>query len=115
MACIPLLRDLPTLLVLMALFGVGHGFIFPSASALVSRGADPQQHGLVTGLFYALLVAGVAVGAPIMAAAANASTFGAGNWAGARVSPFGLGPFGRAPPPPQPAFNAAVRLPRSDG
>ena len=31
MACIPLLRDLPSLLILMALFGVGHGFVFPSA------------------------------------------------------------------------------------
>src|SRR3989454_9563467 len=96
MACSPLLRDLPTLLVLMALFGVGHGFVFPSASALVSRGADPQQHGLVTGLFYALLVAGVAVGAPIMAAVASASTFGAGIWASAWISPLGLGPLGRA-------------------
>ncbi|HWM52349.1 MAG TPA: MFS transporter, partial [Thermoplasmata archaeon] len=81
MACIPLIRDLPALLVLMALFGVGHGFVFPSASALVSRGADPQQHGLVTGLFYALLVAGVAVGAPIMAAVASLSSSGAGIWA----------------------------------
>ena len=96
MACIPLLRDLPTLLVLMALFGVGHGFIFPSASALVSRGADPEQHGLVTGLFYALLVAGVAVGAPIMAAVASVSTFGAGIWASAWISLLGLAFLGRA-------------------
>src|SRR2546429_7293380 len=100
MACIPLLRDLPTLLVLMALFGVGHGFVFPSASALVSRGADPQQHGLVTGLFYALLVAGVAVGAPIMAAVASASTFGAGNSGSALALLVGIGPSGPAPAPP---------------
>src|SRR5439155_918067 len=96
MASIPLLRDLPTLLILMALFGVGHGFVFPSASALVSRGADPEQHGLVTGLFYALLVAGVAVGAPIMAAVASLSTFGAGIWASAWISLLGLGFLGRA-------------------
>src|SRR5437867_2897695 len=115
MACIPLLRDLPTLLVLMALFGVGHGFVFPSASALVSRGADPQQHGLVTGLFYALLVAGVAVGAPIMAAVASASTFGAGIWASAWISLLGLGLLGRALASPEPAFNAAIRLAGSDG
>src|SRR2546428_4231159 len=100
MACIPLLRDLPTLLVLMALFGVGLGFVFPSASALVSRGADPQQHGLVTGLFYALLVAGVAVGAPIMAAVASASTFGAGSFGGAPFPPLGTGPLGPCAPPP---------------
>ena len=96
MACIPLIRALPTLLVLMALFGVGHGFVFPSASALISRGADPQQHGLVTGLFYALLVAGVAVGAPIMAAVASVSTFGTGIWASAWISLVGLAFLGRA-------------------
>jgi len=96
MACIPLIRALPTLLVLMALFGVGHGFVFPSASALISRGADPQQHGLVTGLFYALLVAGVAVGAPIMAAVASLSTFGTGIWASAWISLVGLAFLGRA-------------------
>ena len=96
MACIPLVRDLPTLLVLMALFGVGHGFVFPSASALVSRGADPEQHGMVTGLFYALLVAGVAVGAPIMAAVASVSTFGAGIWASAWISLLGLAFLARA-------------------
>jgi len=99
----------------MALFGVGHGFVFPSASALVSRGADPQQHGLVTGLFYALLVAGVAVGAPIMAAVASASTFGAGIWASAWISLLGLGLLGRALASPEPAFNAAIRLAGSDG
>jgi len=96
MACIPLIRDLPTHLVLMALFGVGHGFVFLSASALVSRGADPQQRGLVTGLFYALLVAGVAVGAPIMAAVASVSTFGTGIWASAWISLVGLAFLGRA-------------------
>jgi MFS family permease len=91
MACIPLLRDLPSLLILMALFGVGHGFVFPSASALVSRGADPEQHGVVTGLFYALLVAGVAVGAPIMAAVASQSNYGTGIWASALASLLGIG------------------------
>src|SRR5207245_3481079 len=52
MACIPLLRDLPTLLVLMALFGVGHGFVFPLGFALVSGGAHPHKQGMVTGLFH---------------------------------------------------------------
>ncbi len=96
MACIPLLRDLPSLLILMALFGVGHGFVFPSASALVSRGADPEQHGLVTGLFYALLVAGVAVGAPIMAAVASQSNYGTGIGASALASLLGIGFLARA-------------------
>src|SRR5438552_3196010 len=44
MASIPLVRDLSMLLVLTALFGVGHGFVFPAASTLVSRGTDPEQH-----------------------------------------------------------------------
>src|SRR6266508_2212063 len=96
MTLIPLLRDLTTLLVLMAIFGVGHGFVFPSASSLVTRGADPEQHGLVTGLLYALLVAGVAVGAPVMAAAASASTFGVGIWASALASLLGMAFLARA-------------------
>jgi len=92
----------------MALFGVGHGFIFPSASALVSRGADPEQHGLVTGLFYALLVAGVAFGAPIMAAVASLSTFGTGIWASAWISLLGLAFLGRAFASPESATLGAI-------
>src|SRR5439155_25659386 len=64
----------------------GHGFVFPAASTLVSRGADPDQHGVVTGLFYAVLVSGVAVVAPVMAAVASVTTFGGGIWASAWVS-----------------------------
>src|SRR5439155_1670804 len=90
MASIPLVRDLPALIVLMALFGVGHGFVFPAASTLVSRGADPEQHGLVTGLFYAVLVSGVSIGARLMAAVASVTTFGGGIWASAWVSLIGL-------------------------
>ncbi len=96
MATIPLLTNLASLLVLMALFGVGHGFVFPAASTLVSRGADPEQHGLVTGLFYALLVTGVAVGAPAMAAIASRTTFAFGIWASAWVSLLGMAFLGRA-------------------
>lgn len=96
MAIIPLVRDTPSLLALMALFGVGHGFVFPSSSALVSKGADPDQHGVVTGLFYALLVAGVAIGAPAMAAVASGSTFGAGIWASSWFALIGIGFLARA-------------------
>src|SRR5207245_9910952 len=80
MALIPLAHDLPALLVLMGLFGVGHGFVFPSASALVARGSDPEQHGLVTGLFYAILVTGLAHGAPLIAASGRLSNHVAGVW-----------------------------------
>jgi MFS family permease len=91
MATIPLLTNLASLLVLMALFGVGHGFVFPAASTLVSRRADPEQHGLVTGLFYALLVAGVAVGAPTMAAvAARVSSYALGIWASSWIVLVGI-------------------------
>ena len=96
MATIPLLTNLASLLVLMALFGVGHGFVFPAASTLVSRGADPEQHGLVTGLFYALLVTGVAVGAPAMAAVASLTNFGFAIWASAWVSLLGMAFLARA-------------------
>ena len=95
MATLPLLRELATLLVVMALFGVGHGFVFPSASALVSRDADSGQHGLVTGLFYAILVAGVAVGAPTMASVASLSSYGTGIWASAWIALLGLAFIGR--------------------
>jgi len=96
MALIPLIRDLSMLILLMALFGLGHGFVFPAASTLVSRGADPEQHGLVTGLFYALLVSGVVVGAPSMAAVASVTNFGVGIWASAWIALLGLAFLGRA-------------------
>src|SRR5437899_2716118 len=96
MALIPLAHDLPALLVLMGLFGVGHGFVFPSASALVARGSDPEQHGLVTGLFYAILVTGVAIGAPLMAAVGSVSNDGVGIWASAWIALIGLAFLARA-------------------
>lgn len=96
MALIPLVRDLTTLLALMALFGVGHGFVFPSASSLVTRGSDPEQHGLVTGLLYALLVLGVAIGAPAMGAVASESNYGFGIWASAWIALLGIAFLARA-------------------
>ena len=96
MALIPTVKDLPALLALMLVFGVGHGFVFPAASTLVSRGADPEQHGLVTGLFYALLVAGVAVGAPAMAALGSVTNSRVGIWASAWVSLVGIAFLARA-------------------
>lgn len=115
MATIPLLQDLLTLLVLMALFGVGHGFVFPAASALVSRGADPEQHGIVTGLFYALLVAGVAIGAPIMAAVADRSNFSVGIWGSAWVSLLGLAFVARGLLSPESEGSSTARYQMSSG
>jgi len=82
MALIPVSADLVALLLTMLLFGLGHGLVFPSSSALVTRRADPDQVGAMTGLFYAVLVLGVAIGAPLTAA--FAARFG--NAAGLQAS-----------------------------
>ena len=93
MAIIPIVRDVPSLVSVMALFGVGHGFVFPSASTLVTREAEPGERGVVTGLFYSLLVAGVAIGAPTMAAIADrTSSYAFGIWASSWFVFFGF-PF----------------------
>lgn len=97
MATLPVVRDVQSILVVIALFGIGHGFVFPSSSALVTRGTDPSSRGLVTGLFYSLLVAGVAVGAPTMAAVAGAQgTYAFGIWASAWFGLLGIAFVARA-------------------
>jgi predicted MFS family arabinose efflux permease len=70
--------------------------VFPSASALVTRGADPEQHGVVTGLLYAVLVTGVAAGALAMAVVASLTNFGFGIWASAWIALIGLAFLARA-------------------
>jgi len=97
MATLPVVRDVPSILVVIALFGIGHGFVFPSSSALVTRGADPSSRGIVTGLFYSLLVGGVAVGAPVMATLAGAQgTYAFGIWASAWFGLVGIAFLTRA-------------------
>ncbi len=54
------------LAVAMALYGVAYGVIFPSISALVTDHTIPEERGMATGIFHALLTAGVAIGAPLM-------------------------------------------------
>lgn len=63
---LPLLSSFSLLAVSMALYGAGYGFLFPSISALVTDHTNIEERGLATGLFHALLTAGVAVGAPLM-------------------------------------------------
>jgi MFS family permease len=89
---IPLAKGIPAIAVTMALFGVGHGFVFPAASSLVSRDAPPAQVGVVTGLFYAVLVAGVAVGAPLMGAVGDATSPALAIWASSWFAFLGI-PF----------------------
>jgi MFS family permease len=51
------------LVILMLAYGAAFGAIFPSVSALVAGNTSPGERGLATGIFHALLTAGVAVGA----------------------------------------------------
>src|SRR5206468_4022781 len=74
MGLLPSVTTFPTLLALMALFGLGHGLIFPSSSALATRHVRRESLGLATGVYFALLVTGVAVGAPLAGAMATAWT-----------------------------------------
>jgi len=63
---LPSLGTFPLLAVVMALYGIAYGVLFPSIFALVADHTIPEERGLATGLFHAFLTAGVAIGAPIM-------------------------------------------------
>lgn len=86
---LPFLDTFLSMLPVMALFGVGHGLVFPSSSTMVVRSSSEDELGLSTGVFYALLVAGVAVGAPIAGFLANVYTIEMGLWATALASTIG--------------------------
>ena len=75
MLLVPFFNTLNYLLPVMALFGVGHGFIFPSSSTMVVRATKDDVRGLASGVFYGLLVAGVAIGAPVAGFIASLSSF----------------------------------------
>ncbi|NHJ22386.1 MAG: MFS transporter [Candidatus Lokiarchaeota archaeon] len=57
--------DVPIPMIGMILLGLGHGLIFPSSAGFVKTKTKSSESGIATGTFYALLVAGVAIGAPI--------------------------------------------------
>ena len=61
---LPSVVTLPLLAVVMALYGIAYGILFPSILALVADHTIPEERGLATGVFHALLTAGVAIGAP---------------------------------------------------
>ena len=63
---LPSLTTFPLLVVAMALYGMAYGLLFPPISALIADHTIPEERGMATGLFHALLTAGVAIGAPIM-------------------------------------------------
>jgi len=49
----------------MVIFGIGHGMVFPTSAGIVRNNSDTHNRGVATGTFYALVVAGIAIGAPI--------------------------------------------------
>ena len=49
----------------MVFLGLGHGLIFPSSAGAVKEKTKGSESGVAAGTFYALIVAGVAIGAPI--------------------------------------------------
>ncbi len=62
----PLAASFPPLAMVMVLYGLAFGLLFPAVSALVTDHAAPEEVGMATGMFHALLTTGVAVGAPLM-------------------------------------------------
>jgi MFS family permease len=62
----PWVTAFPWLVVVMAVYGVAYGTIFPSISAMVADQTSPGERGMATGIFHALLTSGVAIGAPVM-------------------------------------------------
>ncbi len=63
---LPTMGTFPTLAAVMALYGIAYGLLFPSISAMVVDNTVPEERGMATGIFHALLTAGVATGAPII-------------------------------------------------
>ncbi len=63
---LPSVGIFPMLAGVMALYGAAYGILFPSISALITDHTRPKERGMATGIFHALLTAGVAIGAPIM-------------------------------------------------
>ena len=58
--------DFVALAMTMALYGAAFGLLFPSVSAMIADQALPEERGMASGIFHALLTAGVAIGAPAM-------------------------------------------------
>ncbi|MFC1920640.1 MFS transporter [Chloroflexota bacterium] len=63
---LPSVKSFPVLIVIMGLYGIAFGLLFPSISAMIAENTRPEERGLATGIFHALLTAGVAIGAPVI-------------------------------------------------
>lgn len=66
MVTITSVASLLLLVAMMILYGASYGMIFPSVSAALVDCTSLEERGLATGIFHALLTAGVAVGAPVV-------------------------------------------------
>ncbi len=85
LALLPFFQTFAILAACTSLYGIAYGFIFPSATAMLADATSPEERGMATGIFHALLTAGVAAGAPVM------------GWiAGLAGAPLGLGLSGMA-------------------
>lgn len=62
---IPVVEIFPLLAGAMVLYGIAHGLLFPSISALIADNTQPGERGIATGIFHAGITIGVAAGAPI--------------------------------------------------
>ena len=69
---LPSVTTFPLLAVAMTLYGIAYGILFPSISALITDHTATEERGLATGIFHALLTAGVAIGAPVIGWAGEA-------------------------------------------
>ena len=63
---LPRVTGFGALAAVMGVYGAAFGMLFPSVSALVVDHAAPEERGLASGVFHALVTAGVAIGAPIL-------------------------------------------------
>ncbi|MFW9951656.1 MAG: MFS transporter [Candidatus Thorarchaeota archaeon] len=56
---------LPIPIIGMIFFGIGHGIVFPTSASIIRNNSKANYMGMATGIFYSLVVAGIAIGAPI--------------------------------------------------
>ena len=75
-------------LIAMVILGFGHGMIFPTAAGLIKDLTREANRGIATGVFYGLVVAGFAVGAPVIGWIAQLAGLSMSLFAGILVSLF---------------------------
>ena len=78
MVLLPASQTFVALLAVMALYGAAYALIFPSASAMIADHTSAGEYGIASGMFHALLTAGVAIGAPLIGWIAGETSIGLG-------------------------------------